>query len=70
MDNKSRELVDKAWKVIFPKISHYAPEVVQEYGKSLLLHPAKWPWHICCWLRGADANFWNQYLPPPPPENE
>ena len=71
MDNKSRELVDKAISVLCrTMLAYQAPEVRAEYAWILENNsPAGWPDDVCFYLRKADANYWNKYLslPPPPP---
>ena len=71
MDNKSRELLDKAMIVLCrTMLAYQAPEVRAEYALAMVYSsPANWPADVCFHLLQADANYWNEYLslPPPPP---
>jgi hypothetical protein len=67
-DNVS--LQEKAANAILPHVLYQPPEYLQALWDVLARPPVEWPREVQCWLRQADANFWNKHLPPPPPDNE
>ena len=67
-DNVS--LQEKAANAILPQVLYKPPEYLHALWDVLGGPIADWPNEVNIWLRHADANFWNKYLPPPPPDNQ
>ena len=71
-NNDTKTLARKAMIVLSrTMLAYQAPEVREAYEDEMENNsPVNWPPETFYYLRNADANFWNKYLPPQPFQNQ
>ena len=55
-----------AANAILPYMIYQPPEILRGLWNDLARPPVEWSPLVQHWLRQADSNFWNKYLPPLP----